>query len=380
MGTEKEAGQIQRLLTSTGRIEYGDLKGLAEENNEQRFVQLVRAHCLVGVEVVTGEIKDDPKQGSHTMLFRAGHNLKRDRGQQDFDLSQVIFPLVNRRNSRNNDHFTVGQNDDNDIVISDYSVSREHLVIRVNQRGLYFLTDLGSKNSTLIQDKICPPNKEQEITAGDHIQIGRYQFVFLSPSMLYARLIGLNVQKTFMELINHLGKADYVALKKVADLRGEAVFMQLVQNPALVGVGLFKGYLVNDDEDEKDETKLFLNENQDQHNVVSMKYLTRNIFPILHRSESSRVLGYLTIGRQESSDICMEDNSISREHARIGIPAEGHYIFIDCGSRNGSRINDEKLTKDEERALSEGDQVKIGRYMFTFVFPSTLFNMLKNRK
>jgi pSer/pThr/pTyr-binding forkhead associated (FHA) protein len=371
---------IQRFMAPNGRADYRALQEMADEKNEQQFVQMVRAHCLVGVQVLPGEISDDPNDSSATKLFDFCDDAGRDSSLKTFDLSKVVFPLAGGKNVAGDKIFSVGQDDANDITISDYSISRHHMVFRIDHAGRCFVKDLESKNSTMVRNEVCEPNVEVEILNEDPIQIGRYQFHFLSPGMLYARLKGLDIHQSIMELVNTLGKADYKALKKIASYRGEDVFVQLVRNPALVGVGLFKGQMVDPDSDEdENETRLFMPEDIKKQQAVAMKYLTRNIFPIIFQSEDLTDKAHLTIGRSENNDLCMADGSISRLHAQIRSAGEGHFYYKDYGSSNGSRINGKKVG-EEEVVLSEGDKLKIGRFLFTFVFPSTLYRMLKNRR
>jgi pSer/pThr/pTyr-binding forkhead associated (FHA) protein len=377
---------IRRFMAPNGRVDYKDLQGMAEEHNEQRFVQLLRYHSLVGVTILPGEIKDDPNNANSTKIFDSVSSSTPDSGSKSFDLTKVIFPLTPGQNSGSDDLIYVGQGDDNNIIISDYSISHDHVSIRIDDNGRHFLKDRGSKNSTMLRGEVCKPGEEVEIASEDTVQIGRYQFILLSPGMLYAHLRGLDIRQSIMGLINHLGKADYNVLKKLANWQGEDIFINLVRHPALVGVALFKGYLVDsdpqhnteDDDDTGDETMLFMNEKKGKQQAVIMNHLSRTIFPIVHRTEKVNSRDTLTIGRSKKSDLCMDDNSISRTHAQVRIAGGGHYYFTDFESQNGSWINGKKIGEGET-ALCEGDKVKIGRYLFTFVFPSTLYRMLKNK-
>lgn len=49
--------------------------------------------------------------------------------------------------------FTIGRKDDNDLILSDTSVSRQHAEIKKTKEG-YFLTDLGSYNGTKVNGKL----------------------------------------------------------------------------------------------------------------------------------------------------------------------------------------------------------------------------------
>ncbi|MBF0358047.1 MAG: FHA domain-containing protein [Magnetococcales bacterium] len=383
MSRAKNKASIQRYMASNGRVDYRDLEDLAKEYNEQRFVQMVRYHCLVGVQVLQGALEDDPDDADSTKLFTLAKGSFLNSQKKRFDLTKVVFPLIPGQNSPENELIYVGQDDGNNIVISDYSISHDHLSVRIDNNGRYFMRDLGAKNGTKLNDEVCSLNIDIELNDDDVIQIGRYQFIFLSPSMLYARLKGFDIKESLAEMVNSLGKADYKLLKEMADCRQEGMFVQLVHYPALVGLALFKGYLVEaanqSQAEDSDETKLFLNEDRSKLKSVTMEYLSRNIFPIAIRPGKVKGRDVLTIGRAETNDLCMVDNSISRVHAQIRIAGEGHYFFADTNSRNGSWINGKKLCS-EEVALCEGDKVKIGRFLFTFAFPSTLYNMLRSRK
>ncbi len=75
------------------------------------------------------------------------------------------------------------------------------------------------------------------------------------------------------------------------------------------------------------------------------------------------------IGRSSRCDLSLDQESVSRHHARItrgkkrgDIPVE--YTIMDLGSTNGTYVNDRSIT---ERALKDGDQIKIGRSILKFM-------------
>lgn len=71
---------------------------------------------------------------------------------------------------------SVGSADDNDIVISDSTVSRHHALLKRRLRH-YRLIDLESTNGTLINGR--PINGPTRITRGDELSFGAVRFVFL---------------------------------------------------------------------------------------------------------------------------------------------------------------------------------------------------------
>ncbi|RRC95416.1 FHA domain-containing protein FhaB/FipA [Schaalia canis] len=66
----------------------------------------------------------------------------------------------------------------------------------------------------------------------------------------------------------------------------------------------------------------------------------------------------ITIGRSPSSSLVLEDEYASSRHARLS-PGEGGWWIEDLGSRNGTFVDDERLT--EPRPLAPGTTVRIGQ-------------------
>ncbi len=78
----------------------------------------------------------------------------------------------------------------------------------------------------------------------------------------------------------------------------------------------------------------------------------------------------ITIGREASSDILVDDPVVSSQHAVITInknaymPETLDVFFNDLKSTNGSRIN--KLRPKERQKLKNGDIIEIGRSVYRY--------------
>jgi len=77
----------------------------------------------------------------------------------------------------------------------------------------------------------------------------------------------------------------------------------------------------------------------------------------LHRDNA------MEIGRHPSNELPLDQESVSRRHARI-VWADRHWHAVDLGSTNGTYVNDEVVT---DRVLRDGDQVKVGRTILKFL-------------
>ena len=72
-----------------------------------------------------------------------------------------------------------------------------------------------------------------------------------------------------------------------------------------------------------------------------------------------------TAGRHPSSDIFLDDVTVSRRHAEFLRRADG-FVVRDVGSLNGTYVNRQRI---DEAVLTGGDEVQVGKYRLVF-FPS----------
>src|SRR5882672_4738761 len=89
-------------------------------------------------------------------------------------------------------------------------------------------------------------------------------------------------------------------------------------------------------------------------------------FQILEGVDKGRVFRELptpvTIGREEGNVLRLNDERVSRFHAKVQLDAED-FIITDLESTNGTRVNG---TVVQIRRLRFGDRVSIGRSLLLF--------------
>ncbi len=74
----------------------------------------------------------------------------------------------------------------------------------------------------------------------------------------------------------------------------------------------------------------------------------------------------MVLGRDASADIVINDQSVSRKHARIF--QQGAMMCVtDLGSSNGTLVNDRKVEPNETRTLAKEDMIKLGNVILKFL-------------
>lgn len=70
----------------------------------------------------------------------------------------------------------------------------------------------------------------------------------------------------------------------------------------------------------------------------------------------------ITVGRHPESNLVLADPNVSRNHAEIR-PQGDHYVVVDLGSTNGSRINGVRV---DTQVLQDGDELTFGNTRMRF--------------
>ena len=73
-------------------------------------------------------------------------------------------------------HLTLGRESGNDIVVQDINASRKHAELRLNERGIWIITDLSSMNGTRVNGVSVA---SQPLYPGDVVTIGKTEFKFV---------------------------------------------------------------------------------------------------------------------------------------------------------------------------------------------------------
>ncbi|HEV8060361.1 MAG TPA: FHA domain-containing protein [Gemmataceae bacterium] len=81
----------------------------------------------------------------------------------------------------------------------------------------------------------------------------------------------------------------------------------------------------------------------------------------------SRLSVPLTIGRQETNLVCLNDRRVSGCHAKVLLEGED-LVLTDMKSTNGTRVNGKFV---QVLRLGFGDRIKVGKSVLLITFPAT---------
>ena len=75
--------------------------------------------------------------------------------------------------------------------------------------------------------------------------------------------------------------------------------------------------------------------------------------------------GPITLGRTAVNDLAIPEYSISQRHCLIRMEG-GAVSLTDAGSTNGTYVNGQRLAPQRAMPLTEGLEITLGRFVFTF--------------
>ena len=86
----------------------------------------------------------------------------------------------------------------------------------------------------------------------------------------------------------------------------------------------------------------------------------------LERPVGERVVldGPISFGRIASNQVVLADEKVSRRHALVHPQGESEFWMVDLGSRNGTYVNQRRLSQPIR--LRDGDLIQIGPFSFVF--------------
>jgi pSer/pThr/pTyr-binding forkhead associated (FHA) protein len=206
------------------------------------------------------------------------------------------------------DEILLGRDKTCQVVLAEQAVSRSHA--RLSRDGaLCFLEDLGSAYGTLINGKQIPKGEKRLLRNGDVIGIAQFDLTFDRiadvPKNGRGEKTSLVARQVVKDVMRGLGK-------------GEGPFFRIMNGP---------------------------NEGQ------------RIEIPDADE---------LVFGRDESGDVVLKDDLVSRRHAKVRRDWSGTHVE-DLESRNGIKVNKKRIVR---KTLHDRDELEIGGVRLLYLDPA----------
>jgi pSer/pThr/pTyr-binding forkhead associated (FHA) protein len=202
----------------------------------------------------------------------------------------------------------IGRGKGVDILLPSQTVSNVHAIIQLIGHD-YFISDMGSTNGTLLNGNLLVPNQKRLLKSEDKISISEFEITFFS---------GVPTGEA------HSAERTGTIARKIA--------LEIMQ-------GL--------DSKEMSPYIIVCNAGKD-------------------RLEIPQLGSQIIIGRSPSSNLVLEDQDVSREHAILRRTLDGVEI-LDLGSKNGVYVNNKLVS--EVQSLKDGDEILLGSTKLEFYDP-----------
>lgn len=105
----------------------------------------------------------------------------------------------------------------------------------------------------------------------------------------------------------------------------------------------------------------------------------RNTFfvaPLRRRKTGRAFVEHISVGRARNSDIVLRHDSVSKFHAWFECDEGGKFYLGDAKSKNGTRVNGERVIGGDLRPLESGDEIRFGRTTSLICSPETFWSVI----
>jgi len=260
---------------------------------------------------------------------------------------------------KDKDEWIIGRDPDlADLVIEDSTASREHILCQKTDDGIV-VKNLSTINPTLVNDQII--SDPILLNEGDRIKIGQNTFLFSEEEL------DTEKGKTFFDEASEDEKDPFDAIfqdieeeappppkkpKKKTTKKTTRAKKEEKKEPVEEDEGINPYDTIFEDSDDDGELPL---------NLIGESPL---ILKVLSGPNAGAEIGIekshsYIIGKDPNScDIVFQDLSVSRNHARLTVEADGSCFLEDLDSKNGTTINNKKL--EDKQELHSQDMISVG--------------------
>ena len=130
--------------------------------------------------------------------------------------------------------------------------------------------------------------------------------------------------------------------------------------------GVNKQEEVNDENDGDDEEPTVLLSEAESKTMLLLKPVDELHYQSIHMNEFPFFIGKL----RKNMDFCLENEAISRYHAKITNEGE-QYFITDLNSKNGTFLNNEPLQTYQPKVIDHDDEISFANIKYKFVISNT---------
>ncbi len=260
--------------------------------------------------------------------------------------------------------FRLGRSEFSDIVLASDSVSRSHIEIRVSESTVYF-TNMSSSGKVRINGKTL---ETAELKDGDELVIGPFKIIVIHGADAGSIALEPNIMGEDPPPPSEAAPSENNEEGKGGGGDDEVVRSLFENQLSQVGQGIpelprHEASFPADGPMLQTEGTAALNRAE---TVVEMKpVVAKLVFTDGPRKGEEMMLETyeVTFGRSKRADIFLDDDKLSRVHAKIARVGMG-YRLIDLNSRHGTYVNGVRVL---EHPLNSFDTVELGRTKIKFL-------------
>jgi hypothetical protein len=155
------------------------------------FLMANPSPVLIAAEIRDGKLVPSPLPGRNLTMHHLNAATMAEAPQTQ--TSPVRFMPIRPPQAAEGAHgstwFSVGRTIDSEIVINDYTVSKQHARMKEDPpTGQFIVQDLGSTNGSWVNKKRLIKGDSRPLKSGDALRFGRHVFTFLNARDFYGFL------------------------------------------------------------------------------------------------------------------------------------------------------------------------------------------------
>lgn len=221
---------VQEFLRES-KILYGPFMQFATTCSLKEFLLTFQSPFLVGQDLYQGELMEKTIRGYNpTVKFKGDENAE---VEQESTLNKHIFYFHSVVEVGKEVRFKIGRISSNDVVIVDYTISKQHAVI-IRRQNRFLISDQGATNGTTLNMQKLEPHTEHLLKGNDLVAFGRLGFVIMKPIKLFLisrhhSNLGHTIQPEFVNILRYVKKHRLDKLAADVGIQHEGSKQELVR-------------------------------------------------------------------------------------------------------------------------------------------------------